>query len=210
MFLNYYRNNTLPVFIIPSLIANVVSYCRSIDLENLTKIVSESYSLLKNDFFLKWERDEIAPVIQKYIDAMQKLNLLNIAGSQISSPEKGTVEFSQLEVFGHIVGNVMERYCLYISVLGTSPEKDLVEISEFGKKCENLAKKLSILGGYHESDYFDKNEYKQFIEALIDLGYLKKTGDQFQILSGSKDCIQNLLPLSEAITKKLKGTGKNS
>ncbi len=210
VFLNYYRNNALPLMIIPSLIANLFSYCNSVDFDGLIKILSESYKLLKNDFFLKWKNEEIAPVIKAYVYAMCDLKLLCVEGDFIRPAESHTEESFCLTAMGRIIGNVVERYCLYIYLLSQNSYEVALDFEAFGKSCEALAKKSSILGGYHELEYFDKNEYKQFMDTMFDLEYLKKSGSQFLILSKAKACIDNLAPLSSAITKTLNGFGKEN
>ncbi len=207
-FLNYYRSNVLPIFIVPSLIANLFSYYQAIDLDSLVKVVLETYRLLKNDFFLKWQDDEVIKVIERYVFGMAELGLLVQEGEKILAPSNTGESFFYLRTLGRVVGNVIERFCLYIELLTVKEFSEKIAFDSFSKECEALAKKSSILNGYHEFDYFDKNECRHFIETLSDLGYLKKQDGFLEILESAKTCINNLLPLSNAISRNLRGSGK--
>lgn len=209
VFLNYYRNNSLPVFIIPSLIANILNQCRSLTLNELNTVVMESYCLLKNDFFLKWERGEVEAVIRSYIQAMGEFKLVNIREDRVHAPDKDMEEAFFLECLGRVIGNVMERYCLYLSIL-TQEDSSVLELDAFAKNCENLAKKSSILSGYHEFDFIDKNEHKLFLETLVDLNYVKRVGSKIHKLEGLALSVRNMNPLYELIMKKLLLSGKEN
>lgn len=202
-FLNYYRNNLLPLFIVPSLIANTVSLCESISMNSVIESVTEFYLLLRNDFFLKWDQEQIKAVIRSYVETMQNLNLLSVSDEKINAPIKDSEEYFHVECLGRVIGNIVERYCLYLSVLSEST-KGMIDLDSYLKNCENSAKKSSILNGYHEFDYIDKNEHKQFLDSLIVLNYVKKTGNLVEVLDKTALCLKNIEPIYTRLKDKRK------
>ncbi len=209
-FLNYYRCNVLPIFVIPSLIANLFSHYQAIDMDSMVKCVRETYRLLKNDLFLKWQDDEVDAVIHDQITAMLNHGFLLPVGEKIGAPHQVEERSFHLLTLGRVLGNRIERFCLYISLLELKDASGKIAIESFSKECEGLAKKSSILSGYHEYDYFDKNECKNFIDTLSELGYVKKQDGFLEVLDAAHTYIHHLSPLSNAINKTLRGSGKET
>ena len=202
VFLNYYRNNVLPIFVLPSLVAHVASLCKVVKTDDLLRSVREAYGLLKQDFFLKWDGDEIEGVVHKHIEVMLSMGLLKTQGDTILTSQGESEEFFCLSSLGSVLGQILERYSLYISLLSRYKVGAAVDIEGLGRECEKLAKKSSILSGFHEFDLYDKSEYKQLIETMMDLGYLKRMGDEVQLQESANQCFERFRPLIDATLTK--------
>ncbi len=207
-FLSYYRNNALPIFVVPSLIAHLFSYYNEIETDKILISVVESYKLLKDNFFLKWEIEDIKKELNTFLEAFASLGLLRRNGRQFIAPETHTEQYKQLTTLGKVIGKTVERYCIYISIFARYSTEARVLITQFSKECEGLAKKSSLLNGYQDFELFDKNEQRHFIDTLTQLGYIKRKDQYFEILPSAKDCIANASLLIEGIEKNLTKTGK--
>lgn len=206
-FLSYYRNNALSLFVVPSLIAHIFSYYNELETDKIATSVIESYKLLRDNFFLKWEIEDIKKELSVFLEAFVSLGLLQKNNSIYIAPEAHTEKFSQLAILGRVIGKTVERYCIYISIFARHSSDSKVSIAQFSKECEGLAKKSSLLSGYQDFEFFDKNEQKHFIDTLTQLEYIQKQDQFFEILPSAKDCIANASLLIEGIEKNLTKAG---
>lgn len=181
IFLSYYRNNSLPLFIIPSLIANILTHSKEIERKKLLKIVTKFYTLLSHDFFLKWDPEEVLPILEDHLSTMADLKLLKTDGDKISVFASSTDSHFFLQNLGQVLGYIVERYSLFILLLQKESSGKSKNFSDFSIQCENLAKKSSILNGQHDFDTYNRMEFRQFMETLEKLKLLKKKGESFEL-----------------------------
>ena len=62
--LTYYRNNTLHLFALPSLIACCFNNTQRISREKIIQYISTTFPFLKSEFFLPWETDEMESIVE--------------------------------------------------------------------------------------------------------------------------------------------------
>jgi glycerol-3-phosphate O-acyltransferase len=163
----YYRNNVLHLFAIPSLLACCFlsnARMRSVDLK---RMVWRVYPYIKAELAMRWTEEEIGGVVDRLLEAMARLNLLdgNEDLSEWHRPPPTSVEALQLSLLAESTIQTIERYYLVVALLlqagsGTISQEALEE------RCHLTAQRMSVLYGLNSPEFFDKALFRHFIELL--------------------------------------------
>src|SRR5271156_3328851 len=163
----YYRNNVLHLFAIPSLLACCFlsnARMRSVDLK---RMVWRVYPYIKAELAMRWTEEEIGGVVDRLLEAMARLNLLdgNEDLSEWHRPPPTSVEALQLSLLAEATIQIIERYYLVVALLlqagsGTIGQEALEE------RCHLTAQRMSVLYGLNSPEFFDKALFRHFIELL--------------------------------------------
>jgi glycerol-3-phosphate O-acyltransferase len=163
----YYRNNVLHLFAIPSLLACCFlsnARMRSVDLK---RMVWRVYPYIKAELAMRWTEEEIGGVVDRLLEAMARLNLLdgNEDLSEWHRPPPTSVEALQLSLLAEATIQTIERYYLVVALLlqagsGTIGQEALEE------RCHLTAQRMSVLYGLNSPEFFDKALFRHFIELL--------------------------------------------
>jgi glycerol-3-phosphate O-acyltransferase len=163
----YYRNNVLHLFAIPSLLACCFlsnARMRSVDLK---RMVWRVYPYIKAELAMRWSEEEIGGVVDRLLEAMARLNLLdgNEDLSEWRRPPPTSVEALQLSLLAEATIQTIERYYLVVALLlqagsGTIGQEALEE------RCHLTAQRMSVLYGLNSPEFFDKALFRHFIELL--------------------------------------------
>jgi glycerol-3-phosphate O-acyltransferase len=163
----YYRNNVLHLFAIPSLLACCFlsnARMRSVDLK---RMVWRVYPYIKAELAMRWSEEEIGGVVDRLLEAMARLNLLdgNEDLSEWHRPPPTSVEALQLSLLAEATIQTIERYYLVVALLlqagsGTIGQEALEE------RCHLTAQRMSVLYGLNSPEFFDKALFRHFIELL--------------------------------------------
>jgi glycerol-3-phosphate O-acyltransferase len=70
--MTYYRNNIAHMLVMPSLLAAIVTQHRRITRAEMLRHVEMFYPFLKAELFLRWEKAELAGVVDALIAEMQR------------------------------------------------------------------------------------------------------------------------------------------
>ena len=185
--MTYYRNNIQHLFALPSLIASLFENKQSLSREKIKFLASVAYPYLKSELFLKYDTDEIANVINQWVDVLVEKGLLNeeVSG-QISRPEEGTDAMLRLRVLSRFIIQTLERYHIAIGVLRKyGSGKITAEALE--EQCTLLAERMSILFGLNAPEFFDKALFRNFINSLQSNGVVSKDEDGLLCYSDALD-----------------------
>lgn len=170
--LTYYRNSIMHVFALPSLVARFFRHSAVIDENELVERCVGLYPFLKRELFLHWPEREAETRVRELIGAMIQLGLLHKAGSELSRPEIGSSAYSALIGLGRLLRETFERYTmcslLLVHQLGDRP----VARGAIEQHIIYMAQRLAILTGREAPEYFDKNLFRTYLNALIDQGLL--------------------------------------
>jgi glycerol-3-phosphate O-acyltransferase len=163
----YYRNNVLHLFAIPSLLACCFlsnARMRTIDLK---RMVWRVYPYIKAELAMRWTEEEIGVVVDRLLEAMGRLNLLddNEDRSEWHRPPPTSVEAFQLSLLAEATIQTIERYYLVVALLlragsGTIGQEALEE------RCHLTAQRMSVLYGLNSPEFFDRTLFRHFIELL--------------------------------------------
>src|ERR1700722_2697741 len=163
----YYRNNVLHLFAIPSLLACCFLSNARMRRVDLQRMVWRVYPYIKAELAMRWTEEEIGGVVDRLLEAMARLNLLdgNEDLSEWQRPAPTSVEAFQLSLLAEATIQTIERYYLVVALLlqagsGTIGQEALEE------RCHLTAQRMSVLYGLNSPEFFDKTLFRHFIELL--------------------------------------------
>jgi glycerol-3-phosphate O-acyltransferase len=172
--MTYYRNNIQHLFALPALIASLFENKQSLNREKIGFLAGVAYPYLRSELFLKYRNDEIADVINGWVDVLVAKGLLSEEPSGlISRPEEGTDDMLRLRVLSRFIIQTLERYHIAIGVLRRYGSGK-VTAEELEDQCTLLAERMSILFGLNAPEFFDKTLFRNFITSLQSNGVVTR------------------------------------
>src|SRR5690606_26106092 len=115
--MTYYRNNVLHLFVASSFIAmffiNRVKYPR----KDLLRMMAIIYPYIKNELFLKWNREEFIEYGRKTLALFKECDLLLSDGRQLQRHVGGSMQAGKLRVLANALMQTYERFFIVIAVL---------------------------------------------------------------------------------------------
>lgn len=184
--LTYYRNNTLHLFALPSIVACCFNNTTTLSRENILSQINIIYPFLKTELFLPWPADEIEPITNKILDhQVESGSLIYDSSTNLySKPSIGTGQLAQLSTLAKIISPVLELYYMIFALLVNSSENILTR-NRLEESCYLMAQRLSLMYAINSPDFFDKKLITNFINSLITLEYVSIDEDQKIELSES-------------------------
>ncbi|HKK54955.1 glycerol-3-phosphate 1-O-acyltransferase PlsB [Marinobacter sp.] len=172
--MTYYRNNIQHLFALPALIASLFENKQSLNREKIEFLAGVAYPYLRSELFLKYRNEEIADVINQWVDVLvDKGLLLEESQGLISRPEEGTDAMLRLRVLSRFIIQTLERYHIAIGVLRRYGSGK-VTAEELEDQCTLLAERMSILFGLNAPEFFDKTLFRNFITSLQSNGVITR------------------------------------
>ncbi|NNM51073.1 MAG: glycerol-3-phosphate 1-O-acyltransferase PlsB [Pseudomonadales bacterium] len=169
--LTYFRNNTLHLFTIPSLVGCFLLHNIYLRESELKQMVCNIYPFLQTELFLRWSDNEVDGAIQTCIDVLVSNGLFLRNDQALSLPNPNSAEFAYLKVLSGAVAPNLERYFMTVALLthmgsGSVDQKRLEEL------CSLLAQRLSILHEFNAPEFFDKALFRNFIITMQRMGLI--------------------------------------
>jgi glycerol-3-phosphate O-acyltransferase len=171
--LTYYRNNSLHLFVMPALIACCFNTTAEVDRDTITRYIKITYPFLKAEFFLPWSPSDIEGVIDHTLEHLVITQLINYDSERklFSKPLITTERHAQLTTLAQIISPLLELYYMIFALLAESDEDTLTR-SRLEERCYLMAQRLSLMYEINSPDFFDKKLIANFINSLIDYGYV--------------------------------------
>jgi glycerol-3-phosphate O-acyltransferase len=171
--LTYYRNNSLHLFVMPSLIACCFNTIVEIDRDAIIRYIKITYPFLKSEFFLPWSPSEIENVIDKTLEHLVSSQLINYDDKRnlFSKPVLTTELHAQHTTLAQVISPLLELYYMIFALLAESGSDTLTR-SRLEERCYLMAQRLSLMYEINSPDFFDKKLIANFINSLIDYGYV--------------------------------------
>lgn len=171
--LNYYRNNILHLFALPSLVACCFMNKQTLKRDKIHRLVSMAYPHLKSELFLVWQSDQLPAAVDPILDFLVEYRLLSKreGSDSYSTPGPGTLEYAQLMQLAKVILPVLELYYMILTLLIRNDKKNLSHV-ELEELCFLTAQRIALIYQQFSMDYFDKKLVSNFIASLIAQGYL--------------------------------------
>lgn len=166
--LTYYRNNTIHVFALPSLIARLAH--QYLSLAELQAACGILYPLLQAEFFLRWPEAELPDVVSRCLDVLRGLNLVQLDGDRIICPEVTSDAYANLQELGDIIEPTLERYYIVNELLAQSTRLSLREVES---NAALIGQQLSIFYGMNTPEFFDKSLFSTLVSTLKSKGIIQ-------------------------------------
>jgi glycerol-3-phosphate O-acyltransferase len=165
--MTYYRNNILHLFTASSFIAMFFVNDLKHPRKEILRLMAIVYPFIKNEFFLKWSREEFVEYGRKTIKLLKELGLLVSEGRSLERHKGGTLPAAQFRVLANALMQTYERFFIVIALLKKRGSGELTS-NELESLCHQVASQLSLLYEFNSPDFFDKNLFRQFISVLKD------------------------------------------
>jgi len=171
--LTYYRNNSLHLFVMPTLIACCFNTTAEVDRGAIIRYIKIIYPFLKSEFFLPWSPADIESVIDQTLAHLVATQLINYDSEKrlFSKPLITTERHAQLTTLAQIISPLLELYYMIFALLAESGSDTLTR-SRLEERCYLMAQRLSLMYEINSPDFFDKKLIANFINSLIDFGYV--------------------------------------
>ena len=180
--MTYYRNNTLHLLALASLIACCFFNVRTQTRDEIAKLVSLAYPFLQKELFLIWDKNtELNAAIDNALNFLQTSGLLtqdiNTDSAEVSysRPSTSSKASTKLTLLAEIISPILEVYYLTLALLSRSSQKEenkRVAKDELQKQCFLMAQRVAMIHELNSPDYSDKNLIANFIDTLIHMDYL--------------------------------------
>jgi glycerol-3-phosphate O-acyltransferase len=163
----YYRNNSLHLFAMPSLIAcGFISNARMSTVD-LQRLVWRVYPYIAAELFLRWDESQIGAVVDAMLDAFVELNLLQVNEDRTlwQRPAPTSVEAIRLSLLAEATIQTLERYYLVVALLLQAGPGNITQAA-LEERCHLMAQRMSVLYGMNSPEFFDKSLFRNFIDLL--------------------------------------------
>ncbi len=188
---NYYRNNILHLFAVPSMLAQLLYTRRTLTLDECRQKVAALYPLFAHEWFMpSLPEDYVERVLANF--ASRGLVELNEKDVRMVKTQASMV---QLEMLGKVLSQTLQRYAIVVTQL-----ENLAEISqpELESRSQQVAERLGTLHGIKSPEFFDPKVLSTFIAGLKQQGMVSTNDDNRLTataeLSGVYVLLNELLP----------------
>lgn len=177
IYLTYYRNNALHIFVTPSVIAAFFLHNDQVEMDELRVSCKAVFPYLKDELYLHWDSSDFDHQIEETVNFMVENGLLSRKGELLQRPVMTSPEFAELNLMGRTLGRIIERYAVFAAVLSKYIETDEFSRSDIESKCQQMAHKIAILNGTNDPDFFDRELFRNHIQLLISMNIIESADD---------------------------------
>ena len=165
--MTYFRNNTVHLLLMPSLIACCFLNNRILQTEDIQRLAWRIYPYIRDELFLRWDESEIHAVVLECLDDLANHGLLESLenGKQWRRPPVDSIEAVQLSVLAQTSVQIIERYYLVISLLLKTGSGRITQ-DALENQCRLMASRMSLLYELNSPEFFDKALFKNFLDLL--------------------------------------------
>lgn len=174
--LTYYRNNTIHVFALPSLIARLLH--QDGDLTDLISTCQALYPFLQAEFFLPWQEADLPQVIERVVNVLSDLQLVRLEAGRTIRPADTTETYLNLVELGEIIVPTLERYFIVGELLDRKAQTTLRELES---NAAQIGHRLSAFYGINAPEFFDKSVFSTFITTLKVRGLVNTGHDDLTV-----------------------------
>jgi len=163
----YYRNNSLHLFAMPSLLACCFVSNASMRTEDIQRLIWRVYPYVGAELFLRWREDEVGAVVDTLLDTFASLGLLTPDAERRvwHRPVSTSVEAMRLSILSAAMIPTIERYYLVIAVL-LRARSGAMQQEALEQRCHLMAQRMSLLYGLNSPEFFDKSLFRNFIDLM--------------------------------------------
>ncbi|KAF7768985.1 glycerol-3-phosphate O-acyltransferase [Pseudoalteromonas citrea] len=190
---NYYRNNIIHLFAVPSVIAQQLVNCRRVTVQECETQLALIYPFFAKEWFLTPLRDGY---ITEILHSFTKNGLIKFDGNTATTHSENNA-LAQLEMLGKVSHLTLQRYAITVSLIDSNQG-----LTRTSLESENdvLAKRLGTLHGIKSPEFFDKKVLVSFISSLKTQGFIRisdqKCIEPTEQLAQLKSQLHALLPAS--------------
>ncbi|AOT06576.1 glycerol-3-phosphate 1-O-acyltransferase PlsB [Pseudoalteromonas luteoviolacea] len=168
---NYYRNNILHLFAVPSVLAQMLFNRYSMTVEECEQKLARLYPLFAKEWFLTPMPNGY---IQEILTSFAQHELITFDGNKAVA-SKDNRALAKLEMLGKVCHLTLERYAITSSLVINNQG---IKRPDLEKESDILANRLGTLHGIKSPEFFDKKVLSNFINALREQGFISISEQQ--------------------------------
>jgi glycerol-3-phosphate O-acyltransferase len=174
----YYRNNTLHLLAIPSLLACCFLGNASMRAADILRLLSRIYPYIAAELFLRWGEDEVGDYALRVLEVLAGLGLLSATPGRDEwhRPPPATAEAVRLSGLAAATIQTVERYYLAIALLLRAGSGRIGQ-QALEESCRLTAQRMSLLYGFESPEFFDQAMFRNFLELLRRRGVVRVGAD---------------------------------
>ncbi len=173
--MTYFRNNTLHLFALPSLLAVILLQRRETTPAQALHMVRSVYPFLRSELFLVWQDEALEGVVNAYLAALEAQNLiLRKENGAYMAPAASSIEHARLHILSRALRQTLVRYHMTITILSQRGSGKLTQ-QQLEELCHLLAQRLSFVREFSAPEFFDKALFRNFLDTLKNHDFLTTT-----------------------------------
>lgn len=171
LMLTYFKNNSLHIIALPSLLACIFSNNNIISIKECKSLCLWVYDLIQAELFLPWSKEQLDQEMNQQIELMVGLGLIQYQGDDLKAAPVNTAEFEQLSNLSSLIQDSLQRYYIVIAILSHQGSGVLFE-AELERLAQMVAQRLTILHSINAPDFYDKAVIRTFLHTLKNKGLM--------------------------------------
>lgn len=176
--LSYFSNNILHCFILPALVAMLIQSYKKVSCHYLIDTIKNMYPYFKEEFFLKWNLDELENEIGSIINSLEHLGWIILQDNTVSMTLDEHMQ-SKLLSLAHLSSASLNNMLIISALLQQYAPAQSLTLKELENMSKAVLQKLSQTQKIQSGYYFDSATLKSFISIL----------KQNAVLSVKDDCL---------------------
>jgi len=164
---SYFRNNSLHLMLMPSLLACAFLNNTSVLRADLVRLARRVYPYVAEEYFLRWPEDALDSVVDELLEDLGNHGLLSADEDRglWRRPPAESREAVQLSLLARATVPIIERYYLAISLLLKGGSGRLSQ-DALERQCQLMAQRMSLLYELHSPEFFDRALFGNFLDLL--------------------------------------------
>lgn len=169
--LDYYRNNIVHLFLVPSMLCHFMINAGSSTKELLLQCCVLMYKFVDKSHYLPWNENQSYEIADETLTRLfeHKILVYDVHSDLVSPPEILSDEYLAFKLLATIASNAMEKYGLYCVSISRYFDYGSVSNADLDTEILQMSKRISILNGMTDNSYYDDKSYKHFLDTLIQL-----------------------------------------
>ena len=174
--LAYFRNNVLHLFVVPALLACLLSHNPRLETRRVAAAIGRLMVLAQAELFLRSEDD--APFsLEPILAVLAGRGLVLRRGDELAAPDPNSAAFDELHLLGETMRPTLERYLLTLALLerhgsGNLTRRRLEEIAHL------LAQRLGLLHEFNATEFAERGLFAGVVDNLLGGGLLRADADE--------------------------------
>ena len=181
--LTYYRNNTLHLLALPSLLACCFTNHSAMGREKIIRLVRIVWPFLGSELFLPWRGEALQAQCDHLLGQLAQLGLLQYSEDSAiyARPRIAAGDAMHIMHLSRIISPVLELYYIIFAILAFRNDGSLKR-EQLEQQCQLMAQRISLLHEVHSPDFFDKKLISNFIDRLLAHDYVQLDDRQSLII----------------------------
>ena len=161
--LMYFRNNILHTFVVPSLVACVLTQQRSVSKARLERLILQAWPVLSAQYYM--DIDASQHFADHAISAMEKTGLLDIENNRVQRPSGRSLQSVLLIRLATIVRPTIERSFLAAAILAEFREG--IELKEYEHRFRIAANRFAMTEARDPNELYNRASFQTLVDSLL-------------------------------------------